>query len=111
MLMELEVVIHGNEGFWGSSRGIGLHRARQASRQPKAFRSKKEGLVGRWTDKENRCRRVVRKQARVVAGGDGWSWPAGWLGAGTATPRQLELSRDPATLLPPLFKSTTPLLD
>ena len=39
--------------------------------------------------------------------GDGWIW----LGAGTATPRQLELSRDPATLLLPLFKSTTPLLD
>ena len=66
----------GTGGFWGSSVGIGLqHWAGQLSSQPKAFRSKNEGLDGRWTDKETDA---DGSQARVVAGGgDGWRWPAG----------------------------------
>ena len=78
--------------FWGLVRGIRLHwgggHGNYPASQSQGMSEQERGMVAGLRTKETDGDGSL---ARVVAGGDGWSAQAP-----LSTPRQLELSRDPA---------------
>ena len=78
--------------FWGLVRGIRLHwgggQGNYPASQSQGMSEQERGMVAGLRTKETDGDGSL---ARVVAGGDGWSAQAP-----LSTPRQLELSRDPA---------------